>query len=150
MALSLQSKPSQAKPNKTYYQMDKFSFAKGGINRLQAPFLVKIPEKAFFVLNIFPVRFVVLRASTGLVAKNCVARSAGGLSPAIWLITKDRCYIVCIVRMDADHKGSALRYWFFKCRDGVYRSTELTTKSPAISLCGYVSTAYYITFSKKM
>ena len=45
MALSL-----QAKPNKTYYQMDNASFAKGGVSRLQTPFLVKIPEKAFFVL----------------------------------------------------------------------------------------------------
>ena len=44
MALSL-----QAKPNKTYYQMDKSSFAKGGVSRSKTPFLVKIPEKAFFV-----------------------------------------------------------------------------------------------------
>jgi len=43
-----QAKPSQAKPNKTYYQMDNASFAKGGISRLQTPFLVKIPGKAFF------------------------------------------------------------------------------------------------------
>ena len=28
----------QAKPNKTYYQMDTSSFAKGGVSRLQTPF----------------------------------------------------------------------------------------------------------------
>jgi hypothetical protein len=39
----------QAKPNKRYYQVDESSFAKGGISRLQTPFLVKIPGKAFFV-----------------------------------------------------------------------------------------------------
>jgi len=44
----------QAKPNKTYYQMDKSSFAKGGISRLETPFLVKIPGKAFFVSNLNP------------------------------------------------------------------------------------------------
>ncbi len=30
MALSLQAKPSQAKPNSTYYQMDKSPFSKRG------------------------------------------------------------------------------------------------------------------------
>jgi len=30
-------------------------------------------------------------------------------SPVHWLDTKDRCYIVCIARMKAGHKGSALR-----------------------------------------
>ena len=48
MALSL-----KAKPNNTYYQMDTSAFAKGGISRLKTPLLVKIPEKAFFVLNIY-------------------------------------------------------------------------------------------------
>ena len=41
----------QAKPNKTYYQMDTSSFDQGEISRLETPFLVKIPEKAFFLLK---------------------------------------------------------------------------------------------------
>ncbi len=49
MALSLQAKPSQAKPNKTYYQMDKSSLAKGGIRGLRTPFLEFLPEEVFFV-----------------------------------------------------------------------------------------------------
>ena len=46
MALSL-----QAKPNKTYYQMDKSSFAKGGVRRLQTPFLVKDSGKGVFCFD---------------------------------------------------------------------------------------------------
>ncbi len=41
----------EAKPNNTYYQMDKSSFAKGGISRLQTPFLVKDSGKGVFCIN---------------------------------------------------------------------------------------------------
>ena len=45
MALSL-----KAKPNNTYYQMDKSSFfAEGGISRLQTPFLAKDFGKGVFL-----------------------------------------------------------------------------------------------------
>ena len=43
MALSL-----QAKPNKTYYQMDNSSFAKGEVSRLQTPFLGIDTRKGVF------------------------------------------------------------------------------------------------------
>ena len=44
-------KPSRAKPNKTYYQMDTSSFAKGGVSRLQTPFPVKDSGKGFFYFD---------------------------------------------------------------------------------------------------
>ena len=44
---------------------------------------MKILGKAFSVLNIFPVRFVVFRASTGLAVKNYVARSARVYPPLL-------------------------------------------------------------------
>jgi len=50
MAYPLQAKPSQARPNETYYQMDKSSFTKGGISGIQMPFLARKPGKAFFCL----------------------------------------------------------------------------------------------------
>jgi hypothetical protein len=59
-------------------------------------FLVKISGKAVFVLNIFLVRFVVFLASTGLAAKNYVARNAGGLSSAIRSATM----VVVTARLD--------------------------------------------------
>ena len=37
--------------------MDKFSFVKGGVSRLQTPFLVKDSRKGVFVLNNYPVLF---------------------------------------------------------------------------------------------
>ena len=62
--LASQAKPSQAKPNKTYYQMDTSSFAKGGVSRLKTPFLMKIPEKAFFVSTGFTGRITGDNADT--------------------------------------------------------------------------------------
>ena len=49
--LASQAKPSQAKPSNTYYQMDISSFAKGGISRLQTPFLVKDSREGVFCFD---------------------------------------------------------------------------------------------------
>lgn len=43
----------RAKPNKSYYKMDKSSFAEGGVRRLQTPFLAKDSGKGVFCFKFF-------------------------------------------------------------------------------------------------
>ena len=51
MALSLQAKPSQAKPNKTYYQTDKYPFAEKGSKGIKNAFSGKNFGKGVFCFD---------------------------------------------------------------------------------------------------